>query len=81
MNNAVPRCFNSRRQYDLWMESARIVKPAGSSYCTDCSLEYQRLMIAQGRCAHPATMFCIDSDGFIEGRRPMEDRVQQREVT
>ena len=80
VNMSVPRCFNSRRQFDLWMEAARRSQPGGSSYCTDCSTEYQQRMITRGRCAYPTTTFCTDSDGFVEGRRPVEDRVRLREV-
>lgn len=80
MNLSVPRCFNSHRQFELWLDAARQSPPDSSSYCTDCTLEYRQRMITQNRCAYPKTKFCIDSDGFVEGQRPVEDRVQRRAV-
>jgi len=80
MNKPVPRCFDSRRAFQLWTEASLRSQPDGSSYCTDCMAAYQRRMIAQGRCAYPSTAFCFDSDGFIEGRRLIEHRVRLREV-
>lgn len=80
MRKPFPRCFDTRRQYELWVEAARRSHPGGSSYCTDCSAEYQRRMIACQRCAHPSTTFHVDGDGLVEGRRPVEDRIRHREV-
>lgn len=80
MRKLSPRCFDSRRQYELWVEVARCSHPGGSSYCTDCSAQYQRRMIASQRCAYPGTMFHVAGDGLIEGRRPVEDCIRHREV-
>ena len=80
MNQSKPRCFTSRRQFSLWVEAARRSNPGGSSYCADCTPEYQRHMVARYRCAHPATSFHVDADGYVEGRRPVEDRIKHRDV-
>ena len=78
-NKSGPLCFDSRRQFDLWSAAARRSPPGSSSYCTDCSLKYQRQMITEGRCAYPGTRFCKDG-GLIEGRRPEEERIRPREA-
>lgn len=80
MRRAIPRCFSSRRQFELWMAAARDSKPGSSAYCADCTAEYQRQMIRQRRCAYPATTFGLDSEGFVEGRRPVEQRIRLKEV-
>ncbi|MDP2431816.1 MAG: hypothetical protein Q8O33_07275 [Pseudomonadota bacterium] len=80
MSQSKPRCFTSRRQFDLWVEAAQRIHPGGSSFCTDCSPEYQQRMVALHRCAYPATSFHFDADGYVEGRRPVEDRIKRREV-
>ena len=75
-----PLCFASRLQYEVWKRAARQSPVGDSSYCADCTLAYQRQMIASFRCAHPCTSFHLDSDGFLEGRRRVEDRVQLKEA-
>lgn len=80
MKMSVPRCFASRRQYELWLEAARAVPPGSSGYCTDCTAAYQQRMCRQGRCAYPDTTFASDGDGFIEGHRPLAERVRLREA-
>lgn len=80
MRRAFPRCFDTRRQYELWVEAAHRSSLGRNSYCTDCTAEHQRRMGAQRRCGHPATAFHVDDDGFAEGRRPVEDRVRHGEV-
>lgn len=77
MRLAIPRCFCSRRQFELWMAAARESNPGGSAYCTDCTPAYRQQMVAQGRCAYPGTTFVIDAQGFVEGRRPPQQRVRQ----
>lgn len=74
---SVPLCFCSRRQYELWREAAESTDLAGSDYCTDCTPVYQAEMYAAGRCRYPDTWFDRDADGFVEGRRPIADRVQK----
>lgn len=80
MKRGIPVCFDSRRQYALWLEAARRRPPGGSVYCADCTPEYQQRMVAQGRCAHPRTTFHLDRDGYDEGRRPVKDRIGRKEV-
>lgn len=74
MSAAFARCFSSPRQYQLWVEAARHSKPDRSSYCSDCTPEYQAAMKKEYRCGFLGTTFHTDADGFIEGRRPIEDR-------
>jgi len=81
MMKPFPRCFDSRRQYELWVEAARRSHPGGSSYCADCAVEHQQRMVASQRCAHPRVTFHVDGDGFIEGRRPVEDRIRHKGVS
>lgn len=80
MNRSIPKCFGSRRQFDLWREAAFRSTPGGSDYCTDCTAAYQQRMGRQGRCAYPDTTFAADGDGFIEGNRPVAERVRLREA-
>ena len=76
-----PQCFDSRSQFQEWTQAARRSNPGDSSFCTDCTAHYQRLMVAQGRCAHPGTTFRIDSEGGVDGCRPEKERVGYKEVT
>ena len=80
MRIVIPKCFASRRQFELWREASRRVDPGDSDYCTDCTVEYQARMRLQGRCAYPATSFTADADGFVEGHRPVAERVNRLEV-
>lgn len=54
-----PACFTDAEQYKDYMWLIRVVdQPLDEeNYCLDCSCEYQRKMIAEGRCAHPETKF------------------------
>ena len=75
-----PLCFASRLQYEVWKKAAKHSRAGDSSYCADCTLAYQRQMVASFRCAHPCTSFYLDKDGFLEGRRRVEDRVRLKEA-
>ena len=44
-----PRCFNSRKEYDSWRESARKCGES-CSICDDCTPAYMHEMQLQGRC-------------------------------
>ena len=44
-----PRCFNSRKEYDSWRESARMCGES-CSICDDCTPAYAHEMQLQGRC-------------------------------
>lgn len=79
MNKSTPRCFDSRSQFEQWMQAARRIDPGYSGYCADCTESYQQQMIAQMRCAFPRTSFHINSEGGIDGRRPEKDRIAYRE--
>jgi hypothetical protein len=68
-----PSCFDSRDQYDLWREMARILPPApGHSYCEDCTSKYQSEMIVAGRCQYPGTIFQKTEEGELYGQRGVE---------
>jgi hypothetical protein len=75
MTNNYPTCFASQSQYASWRQSALKSLPEASSYCADCTLEFQQKMITQSRCAHPKTVFEMDCTGFIDGRRPIDERL------
>lgn len=81
MKRGIPVCFDSGRQYALWREAALRRPPGSSTYCADCTPEYQQRMVGQGRCAHPRTTFHLDREGYVEGRRPIKDRVRRKEGT
>ena len=62
-----PRCFNSRKEYDSWRESARMC----GEYCTichDCTTAYAHEMQLQGRCDR--TIFW----GFVPKKRLDDSR-------
>lgn len=60
----MPRCFDSQEQWDAWREVARQASPRDiTTYCEDCSPDYQASMIAQGRCRWPTTQF-IENVGY-----------------
>ena len=49
-----PECFDTDRQWQLWVEPARIAPPElHMGFCEDCTQEYQAKMTVQGRCANP----------------------------
>jgi hypothetical protein len=71
----VPECFPNATVFGRWREMARSQNAVGENgYCTDCTPEYQAEMREVGACRYPKTTFHIDSDGFIYGRRAVEDR-------
>jgi hypothetical protein len=74
-----PSCFDSRRQFQEWSQAARRCDPGDSGFCTDCTSPYQQRMVAQERCAHPATIFGIGADGGLDGRRPEQERIGYEE--
>jgi hypothetical protein len=75
----VPECFPNATVFGRWREMARSQNAVGENgYCTDCTPEYQAVMRETGRCRYPKTTFHIDSDGFIYGRRAVEDRRIER---
>lgn len=44
-----PRCFDSRKEYDSWRESARMCGES-CNICHDCTSAYRYEMQLQGRC-------------------------------
>jgi hypothetical protein len=71
----VPECFPNATVFGRWREMARSQNAVGESgYCTDCTPEYQREMLGLARCRFPRTTFTYDEDGFVAGRRHVEDR-------
>ena len=62
-----PRCFNSRKEYDSWRESARMCGES-CSICDDCTPAYMHEMQLQGRCDR--TIFW----GFVPKKRLDDSR-------
>ena len=54
-----PACFDSARQYSLWISAARISPEGidGATYCTDCTQEHKDEMVEAGRCMFPWVVF------------------------
>ena len=71
-----PFCFESPAQYARWEQVSRRAPPGASSYCTDCTPEYQLKMIRQARCAYPRTIFIRTKDGERVGRRPASEQIK-----
>ena len=77
-----PACFDWEWQFLKWQRAAHLAIPrrgaisprlASTTYCTDCTSEYQDDMKEQGRCAYPETKFwlVLDEDELeIIGVRP-----------
>lgn len=70
-----PGCFHDTSQYQQWRTFAIKAKVGDSDYCTDCTRAYQHQMSRTCRCKHPKTRFLVDCDGFMEGRRPVNERL------
>lgn len=62
-----PPCFESKRQYDDWLNAAdpelgsqppaRRDWPKEPNYCRDCTREHRNEMRTAGRCLFPDTVF------------------------
>lgn len=64
---SVPGCA-TEQQYNLWKEAARqSMPPPKVGFCSDCTPEYQKEMIAQRRCENPDIQFIDDGEGWKEG--------------
>lgn len=63
----VPMCANSASEYRIWKEAARQSSGIPAGFCTDCTPEYQKKMIAEKRCENPQVVFVRDDDGWISG--------------
>lgn len=67
-----PRCFNSYKEFKLWVTAARGAHPTlGHSYCEDCTPTYRDQMIAENRCGYPEVTFKVVQGEFV-GRRSRE---------
>ena len=69
MNQGSPYCFPVDL-WVLWKQAARIARPPTcrfNPWCSDCTPEYQALMLAEERCGHPEVQFRLDEDGMLEG--------------
>jgi hypothetical protein len=75
-NRMYPPCFESRRQYNAWLESAdpdtgsqppmRKDFPYEPNYCRDCNHEGRNQMRLAGRCLFPSTVFVTVGSGDDE---------------
>ena len=70
-----PPCFETQEQYDDWLEAAEEVArlagdPEPVNYCTDCTVEYQASMKAEGRCSFVKVKFVRLGGSAVYGRRP-----------
>jgi hypothetical protein len=59
-----PGCFNRGQQWHEYIVAAAISggyatrgKPSPINYCRDCTPAYKKAMLAEGKCAHPETVF------------------------
>lgn len=50
----IPRCFDSRKQYDGWLEVEKTAatEPFRRNVCDDCTKGFKLRMIAAGRCVN-----------------------------
>jgi hypothetical protein len=67
--NKMPLCFSDPADWRLWV-GTRGTKHNDSEYCTDCTPDHQKRMIAAARCQHPGTLFHLDGEGELRGVRP-----------
>jgi hypothetical protein len=53
-----PACFDSGRQWTLWLQPARLMPPDPvAGFCEDCEVSYQQRMIKEKRCCNPNYKF------------------------
>lgn len=50
----IPRCFDTRKQYDDWLEEERIAAtvPFRRNICEDCVRSFKQLMCDEKRCVN-----------------------------
>lgn len=73
---AYPPCFESRTQYESWVEAAdpemgssppvRTDWPLEPNYCRDCCASHRNQMRKEGRCLFPDTIFITVGTGVDE---------------
>src|SRR3990167_3132952 len=69
-----PPCFKSVEQYNDYMRRLlkAIPKVPEPQYCWDCTKDYQKKMLEEGKCRHPETTFeevTLDWDTGVQGKR------------
>lgn len=53
-----PACFPDAASYAVWATPVRGMKFSREhGYCADCTPQYQKLMLQQGRCEYPGVTF------------------------
>ena len=52
VERGIPRC-TSKRDYEHWLEAARVARPGPNGFCSDCTKVYQREMVKAERCEYP----------------------------
>jgi len=52
LKNSFPLCFDTKKQYDAWLEPEMIAKtsPIRHNICEDCTQSYKNRMISENRC-------------------------------
>lgn len=60
----IPRCFESKKQYDAWLEEERTVAtdPFRRNICEDCTRSFKMQMCAQNRCVNRHQKVADDVD-------------------
>lgn len=63
-----PACFDSERQWGFWQAANAVTKTplTPTTHCQDCTVAYQRQMIAEGRCEQPTYSFDQISEVSVE---------------
>lgn len=58
MTRYFPKCFDSREQYEEWLEQETIAHtmPFRRNICEDCTLEYKSAMVLSSRCVNIAVV-------------------------
>jgi hypothetical protein len=62
-----PKCFNNEAEFTHWQKLARQSHHNQTSFCKDCTPEYQKEMVSTKRCAHPLVQFRRFKDDGIQG--------------
>jgi hypothetical protein len=59
----IPRCFDSRKEYDGWLEEERTAatEPFRRNICEDCTRSFKQFMCSQNRCVNRHQKVAEDS--------------------
>lgn len=54
-----PPCFGTRARFENWLEKTKgsDLKDPENSFCHDCTPKFKALMMANGLCSRPETIF------------------------